>query len=135
MSGSDPRAGGRNVGTHGSDGHTSGRLEALMALVLRGGVTVAAVLLAIGLPWNIFGTVSPEGSEPSVGEALRQLPALRPVTISALGVVVLVAIPVLQLLTSVVLFARQRDRLFLGLTLTICVIVAVGAVTAGIAVA
>ena len=103
-----------------------------MAHLLRGGVTLAAILLAIGLPWNIFTTLPPGAVEPSVGEALRQLPALHPVTISALGVVVLVAIPILQLLTSAALFFHQRDRLFLALTLTICTIVTVGATTAAI---
>jgi uncharacterized membrane protein len=42
-------------------------------------------------------------------------------------VIILVATPVLQLLTSAFLFWRKHDRLYVGLTLTVCAIVAFGA--------
>ena len=45
--------------------------------------------------------------------------------------VILVATPILQLLTSAFLFWRKHDRLYLALTLSVCVIIAAGALLTG----
>jgi len=108
----------------------SRRLEARIAGVLRTGVLLAAALLAAGLPWITFRRPPPGTPGPSVS-VLRDLSSLHPETLAALGVVVLVATPVLQLLTSAVLFWRKRDRLFLALTLVVCSIVGLGAALMG----
>ncbi|HEY3240733.1 MAG TPA: DUF1634 domain-containing protein [Acidimicrobiia bacterium] len=106
-------------------------MEARIATVLRTGVLLAAALLAAGMPWITFRHPLSGRPGPSVGEALRDLPSLHPETLAALGVAVLVATPILQLLTSAVLFWRRRDRLFLALTLVVCAIVGLGATLVG----
>jgi len=104
----------------------SRRLEARIATVLRTGVIIAAVLLTVSLPWIVLEDRTVGKHYLSVGEALRDLPELDPRGLAAVGVVILVATPILQLLTSAFLFWRKHDRLYVVLTLTVCAIVAVG---------
>ena len=105
----------------------SRQVEAKIAIILRVGVLTAAALLAVSQPWIILQHRAYGSHGLSVGEALRRLPDLDPRGLAALGVIILVATPVLQLLTSAFLFWRKHDRLYLGLTLTVCAIVAFGA--------
>ena len=109
----------------------SRQLEARIATVLRTGVIGAAVLLTVAQPWIVFQDRSHRAHRLSVGEALRKLPELDPRALAALGVVIVVATPILQLLTSAYLFWRKHDRLYLGLTLTVCLIIALRAVLTG----
>ncbi|MCA1842185.1 MAG: DUF1634 domain-containing protein [Actinobacteria bacterium] len=105
----------------------SRQIEVRIATILRTGVVAAAVLLTISMPWIVFEDRTDRFHRLSVGEALRRLPDLDPRGLAALGVIILVATPVLQLLTSAFLFWRKHDRLYVGLTLTVCAIVAFGA--------
>jgi uncharacterized membrane protein len=105
----------------------SRRLEIRIALVLRTGVMLAAGFLTVALPWIVFQDRSHRAHRLSVGEALRRLPSVDPRALAALGVVILVATPILQLFASALLFWRKRDRLYLALTLTVCAIIALGA--------
>jgi uncharacterized membrane protein len=109
----------------------SRQLEARIAGVLRAGVISAALLLTVSMPWIVFQDRSHRAHRLSVGESLRRLPELDPRALAALGVIIVVATPVLQLFTSAFLFWRKRDRLYLGLTVTVCVIVAIGALLTG----
>ena len=109
----------------------SRQLEARIATVLRAGVLSAAVLLTVSMPWIVFQDRSHRTHHLSVGEALRRLPEPDPRALAAVGVVILVATPILQLLTSAFLFWRKHDRLYLALTLSVCVIIAAGALLTG----
>jgi uncharacterized membrane protein len=103
------------------------QLEARIATILRTGVVLAAVLLTVALPWIVFQDRSHRAHRLSVGEALRLLPHLDPRALAAVGIIIVVGTPILQLLASAFLFWRKRDRLYLGLTLLVCAIVAAGA--------
>jgi len=107
------------------------QLEGRIATVLRTGVVAAAALLTVAMPWIVFQDRSHRAHRLSVGEALRRLPDLDPRALAALGVIILVATPILQLLTSAFLFWRKRDRLYVGLSLTVCLIIAAGALLTG----
>jgi uncharacterized membrane protein len=109
----------------------SRQLEARIATVLRAGVISAAVLLTVSMPWMVFQDRSHRARHLSVGEALRRLPELDPRALAALGVLIIVATPILQLMTSAFLFWRKKDRLYVGLTLTVGVIIAIGALLTG----
>jgi uncharacterized membrane protein len=117
---------GRTAEARGARREESRQIEARIATILRTGVLAAAALLTISLPW-IIDVPSGRLQRLSVGEALRRLPDGDPRGLAALGVIILVATPVLQLLTSAFLFWRKHDRLYVGLTLTVCAIVAFGA--------
>jgi uncharacterized membrane protein len=105
----------------------SRQVETRIATVLRTGVISASVLLTVSLPWIMFQDRSHRARHLSVGEALRRLPEIDPRALAAVGVVILIATPILQLLTSAFLFWRKHDRLYVILTLTVCVIIATGA--------
>jgi uncharacterized membrane protein len=107
------------------------QVEARIATILKVGVMTAAALLAVSMPWIMFQDRSHRAHHLSVGEALRLLPELDPRALAGLGIVILVATPILQLLTSAYLFWRKRDRLYVALTLTVCVIIAIGALLTG----
>ena len=109
----------------------SRQLEARIATVLRTGVISAAVLLTVAQPWIVFQDRAHRAHHLSVGDALRRLPELDPRSVAAVGVLIIVATPILQLLTSAVLFWRKHDRLYVGLTLMVCVIIAIGALLTG----
>ncbi|HZQ78810.1 MAG TPA: DUF1634 domain-containing protein [Acidimicrobiia bacterium] len=109
----------------------SRQLEGRIATVLRTGVISAAVLLTISMPWMVFQDRSHQARHLSVGEALRRLPELDPRALAAVGVLIIVATPILQLMTSAFLFWRKKDRLYVGLTLMVFVIIAIGALLTG----
>ncbi len=103
------------------------QVEVRISVILRTGVITAALLLMAAQPWIVAKAGSRQGPALSVGEALRRLPDLDPRGLAALGVVILVATPILQLLTSAFLFWRKHDRLYLFFTLLVCLIIAAGA--------
>ena len=107
------------------------QVEARIALILRTGVIAAAALLTVSMPWIVFQDRTARTHHLSVGETLRRLPELDPRALAGLGIVILVATPILQLLTSAFLFWRKRDRLYVVLTMAVCVIIATGAVLTG----
>jgi len=109
----------------------SRQLEGRIATVLRTGVISAAVLLTISMPWMVFQDRSHRARHLSVGEALRRLPELDPRALAAVGVLIIVATPILQLMTSAFLFWRKKDRLYVGLTMMVFVIIAIGALLTG----
>jgi len=116
--------------TDGSRRRESRQIEASIGLILRTGVIAAAALLTVAQPWIVARGGSTRSSGGSVGEALRRLPTLDPRSLAALGVVVLVATPILQLVASAFLFWRKHDRLYLALTVLVCVIIAIGTLLA-----
>ena len=116
--------------TEGSRRRESRQIEASIGLILRTGVIAAAALLTVAQPWIVAQGGSTRSSGGSVGETLRRLPALDPRGLAALGVIILVATPILQLVASAFLFWRKHDRLYLALTVLVCVIIAIGTLLA-----
>ncbi len=108
----------------------SRQIEARIALILRAGVITAAALLTLAIPWIVVRGASDQTAALSVGEALRRLPAMDPTSLAALGVLILVATPILQLVASAVLFWRKGDRLYLCFAVLVCLIIAAGALVA-----
>ncbi|HWA56057.1 MAG TPA: DUF1634 domain-containing protein [Gemmatimonadales bacterium] len=102
------------------------RIELALAVLLRGGVFTAALLVVFG---GLLHLIQHGGQHPDYGHfagepgdlqhPLRLLPlALQgsPEAIIQLGVVVLLATPVLRVAFSLFAFARERDRTYVVLT-------------------
>jgi uncharacterized membrane protein len=78
------------------------------------------------VPGSLSGSASPRSSWPSsasdfsvVGPAVLEL---RPIGIAQVGLLVLVATPVVRVMASVVAFVLERDRLYAAITLGVLAI-------------
>ena len=101
--------------------------RALVSRVLIVGVTASAVL--VGLGFATAFAVGWEGSLAGAGQGSARLSdfgamgaslrALRPVGIAQLGLVVLVATPVVRVAASVAAFALEGDRLYTAITVAV----------------
>lgn len=102
-------------------------MRVLVSAVLLIGVSLAAVLIAAGLlgaflvGWDgsLLGlaSVTPTAAGMgSFGDLGQGLAALRPQAIGQLGLLALLATPIVRVLTSLVAFAIERDRLYVVLT-------------------
>jgi uncharacterized membrane protein len=96
----------------------------LLSRLLLAGVSLAAGLMVIGLlaALAVGWTGSLLGAGPvqhEVGDFSRILPALlelRPFAIAQLGLLVLLATPVLRVATSMAVFAVEGDRLYAAIS-------------------
>ncbi|MFN8620421.1 MAG: DUF1634 domain-containing protein [Chloroflexota bacterium] len=101
------------------------RFARIVSLVLLTGVTISATLMTVGLVaglvvgWAGAG-VDPASVDPADFSGLPdRLRALQPLAITQLGLLVLVATPVVRVGFSVVGFALERDRLYVAITLAV----------------
>ncbi len=111
------------------------RIELMIAHLLRAGVVLSFVILAIGIGAVIVtghtgydqihlddlqSIVGYSGKHPyfpnTLGDVFIGLLALKPYAIIALGLIVLIAIPVMRVAVSVIAFAMERDRLYVFIT-------------------
>jgi uncharacterized membrane protein len=106
------------------------RFRILVSGVLIVGVSIAAILIGIGFVGSLLvgweGSLS--GAAPgnvdvtAFGRLGESLGALRPIAFAQLGLVVLLATPVVRVGASVVAFALEGDRLYAGITLVVLLI-------------
>ncbi len=106
------------------------RLRLAVAWVLTVGVAISAVLLiasivgAVLVGWSGSLLGAPATAEPvfRFGGLLSGLAVLEPAAIGQLGLVVLVLTPILRVLTSLILFAVERDRVYVVVSLGVLAI-------------
>jgi uncharacterized membrane protein len=110
------------------------RIELFIAQLLRWGVIVSFVIVALGIGAVIVTgqtgyhqirlddvnsivqyNVKPEFPS-SLGDVWSGLLALKPYSIIALGLLVLIAIPVMRVAVSVIAFMLERDWLYVWIT-------------------
>lgn len=102
-------------------------LELAISRVLRAGVIISASLIAFGFATSFLvgWDGSPTGAPPSpvdpasfegMAQGLRQL---RPIAITQLGLLVLIATPVVRVAISVFGFALEHDRMYVAITLAV----------------
>ncbi len=107
----------------------------VISLLLIGGVLLSAVILLLGLVLFLVtgrtgyhetvtvasltatgaGSALPHG----IGGVLSGAAELRPFAVIELGALVLIATPVVRVAASVLLFAAQRDYVFVAVTMTV----------------
>ena len=109
------------------------RFRDLVSGVLIVGVVTSAALIAVGfgaslaVGWDgslrgLPVTVAAPTDFSAVGSALLEL---RPIALAQAGLLVLLATPVLRVLTSVVAFALEGDHLYAAITLAVLAILLV----------
>ncbi len=109
---------------------TPERFRTMVSIVLLTGVSTAAALiaagfltaLAVGWQGSLLGEPASVAARTDFGQLLPGLAALRPVAITQLGLVVLLATPVMRVAASVVGFALEEDRLYTIITLAVLAI-------------
>lgn len=94
------------------------------SLSLKLGVAISLTLVIIGL--ILIGITGAKGVEPIV--PLNQLPqeilALNAIAIITTGILILLLTPILQVVIAIVTFSRDRDRLYLSISLILLCILA-----------
>ena len=105
------------------------RFRTMVSFVLAIGVSAAGVLIAGGLVLAIFvgwqGSIlatTPASDPTDFGNLPARLGALQPVAIAQLGLLVLLATPVVRVAASVAGFALEGDRLYSAITLVVLLI-------------
>ena len=101
--------------------------ELAISRVLRTGVIISATLIAFGFAtsflvgWNGSLTGAPPSLvDPASFEGMMDgLRQLRPIAITQLGLLVLIATPVVRVAISVAGFAREHDLLYVAITLVV----------------
>jgi uncharacterized membrane protein len=118
--------------TNKHSGPTDQQVEAILGNVLRTGVVVAAAVVIIGAVVYLchHGTALPDykrfKGEPtdlrSVVGIIKDVLAFSGRGIIQLGLLLLIATPVMRVLLSLIAFIRQRDRTYVALTLAVLII-------------
>lgn len=124
--------------TNNNDDDKTVRIELFIAQLLRWGVILSFVIIAIGTAAvlltrqsgyaqiqldDVQSIVAYHAGSPefpnSIGDVVTGLIVFKPYAIISLGLVVLLAIPVLRVAVSVIAFTWQRDWLYVLITLLV----------------
>jgi uncharacterized membrane protein len=118
--------------------HRDTRIELLLSVLLRAGVTVAAVVVLLGAVLYLashgsdqadFHTFQPPPQElRAISGVLRQAGSLDGAAIIQVGMLLLIATPILRVASSAYAFARQGDRVYVIITLLVLGILSYGLV-------
>lgn len=112
-------------------------MNGLISGLLRYGVTLSAIIIAVGTVLLLLGNGGqdisqlvvynpsqlPHGNfDPTIGHMLAGLATFDPQSIIELGVLVLLATPAARVLLSVLLFAAEGDRTYAYITTVVLVV-------------
>jgi uncharacterized membrane protein len=109
---------------------TDKQLDAAIANMLRWGVTVAATVVFLGgiLSLRNLTAAAPNYTHfqpatiPTLSGLFQSIAHLDPASIIQLGLLLLIATPVLRVIFCVVGFALQRDKLYVAISTTVLLI-------------
>ena len=112
---------------------TPDRFRTIVAGVLIAGVTVAAVLIAAGfvtsllVGWqgSLTGAATATDAATAFADMGGNLLAVRPIGLAQLGLVALLATPVLRVAASVLAFSLEGDRLYALITAVVLTVLLV----------
>jgi len=126
---------------HTHPGPTDKQIDLSVAAMLRFGVTLAACFVLAGglLSLRYPGRALPDYAHfHSAGASLNTISGiftgayhLNPFNIIQLGLLVLIATPVARVVLCVIGFARQRDRIYISISLMVLVILLYSLIKAG----
>jgi len=111
-------------------------VESLISTTLRTGVTISVLIMAAGILFTFIhhpayfsshlalgGLTSSSGDYPnSVGDVLHGIAADRGQAIAMLGILLLIATPVVRVAISVLLFAVERDMRYVLITSVVLIL-------------
>lgn len=110
-------------------------LNSIISLVLKYGVVTSAVILLVGLslllaekpaglPASISQLISTDYARPTLdlGQLFSGAVNGQPISVISLGLVVLLATPIARVLASVLIFAVEKDKVYVAITLIVLAI-------------
>jgi uncharacterized membrane protein len=106
------------------------RFRLAISFVLSTGVAISAALIGFGLitgllfGWetSIIGATVTATATTSFGSVVAGLLAVQPIAFAQAGLLVLLATPVVRVAASFVGFALERDRLYVGVSVTVLIV-------------
>jgi uncharacterized membrane protein len=106
---------------------SSSSLNRYVRLVLVAGMSVSVALLALGLVMYAF---LPHGHEATLGpiQALQAALAGDPIGVLDLGLMLLIATPLMRVIVALLVFARGREWRFVAVSATVLLVIAIAIV-------
>jgi uncharacterized membrane protein len=105
--------------------------ELVISVVLRGGVLLSAAIITLGTALFFWRALTGHGGAAesafphTLGDTLAGVGAGSPAAIIVLGLLVLLATPLLRIIVSAATFARERDWRYVAITLVVLAILLV----------
>jgi uncharacterized membrane protein len=96
--------------------HEQGDLNTVVQGVLIIGVAISTALMLVGIGLDLIYQRDPPMAVPDVGEVLQRVVSLRPSGFLALGLLALIATPILRVMRSIIAFVYERDWRYAGVT-------------------
>jgi uncharacterized membrane protein len=100
-------------------------LNAVVHGVLMVGLAISTALMLLGIGIDLFSQRDLPTAVPDLGEVLARVAALRPSGFLALGLLVLIATPILRVLGSIVAFLYERDWRYALITTVVLLVLSV----------
>jgi uncharacterized membrane protein len=105
------------------------QMELAIAWVLRGGVALSGLFVAVGLFLRIF---EPGNSQQMITQLLAGQPfpstVGQPDSIIKIGLMILIALPILRVAMTVFLFLKEKDYVYLAITLFVLSVLMTGVI-------
>lgn len=100
------------------------RIENAIGIVMRIGVCVAAAIMIIGLIMLfVKHDASFDVNQMSIGYLISKIKVFDPCAIMMLGIFALILTPVLRVVSTIFLFAHEKDKLYTAITIFVFVII------------
>ena len=90
--------------------------------VLTVGLAISTTLMVLGIGLDLFAQRDLPIAVPDLGEVLERVAALRPSGFLALGLLVLIATPILRVIGSIIAFLYERDWRYAGITTVVLLV-------------
>jgi uncharacterized membrane protein len=100
-------------------------LNAVVHTVLIIGLALSTALMLVGICIDLFSQQDLPTAVPDLGDVLGRVAALRPSGFLALGLLVLIATPILRVLGSIIAFLYERDWRYAGITTVVLLVLCV----------
>lgn len=109
---------------------TEGRLDNRVSLSFRLGVMVSLALVVVGLALVAIAGAKDIEPTPPLSQLLEGILKLDAAAIITLGILTLLLTPVVQVIVALVTFSIDRDKLYLGVCITLLCVLAFSLVLA-----
>jgi uncharacterized membrane protein len=100
-------------------------LNAVVHAVLMVGLAISTALMLLGIGLDLFLQRDLPTAVPDLGEVLARVATLRASGFLALGLLVLIATPILRVVGSIIAFLYERDWRYAGITTVVLLVLGV----------